>query len=135
MRAIAVDWSGATHTARSRIWLAETAEPGQLLRLECGRDRAELTAHLLSLPTDDRLVIGLDFAFSFPAWFVHHLGLATAVELWAHATSHGEGWLAACEPPFWGRAGRPRPPSVNAALRRTDDQTGAARTDEPAAAG
>src|ERR1051326_6916953 len=116
MRAIAVDWSGATHTARSHIWLAEAVHPGELKSLEAGRDRYELATHLLSLQKDP-LVVGLDFAFSFPAWFLEHLGVASAPELWAHVTCHGEAWLAACEPPFWGRPGRPRPTMQHAHLR------------------
>jgi hypothetical protein len=119
MRAIAVDWSGATHTARSHIWLAEAEAPGQLLRLECGRDRDELCAHLLSLPSDG-LVVGLDFAFSFPVWFLENLAVLSAPELWAHVTCYGEAWLAACEPPFWGRPGRHRPALEHPAFRRTD---------------
>jgi len=119
MRAIGVDWSGATHNARSHIWLAEAAEPGQLLRLESGRDREELGAHLLSLPADG-LVVGLDYAFSFPAWFLEHLAIPSAPELWAHVTCHGQAWLAACEPPFWGRPGRAKPALQKPALRRTD---------------
>jgi hypothetical protein len=119
MRVIAVDWSGDTHTARSHIWLAEAFEPGRLTRLESGRDRAELLAHLVSLPPED-LVVGLDFAFSFPAWFVHDLGVTDAPDLWAHVADHGEAWLKACQPPFWGRPGCRRPPQAGPALRRTD---------------
>jgi hypothetical protein len=119
MQAIAVDWSGATYTARSHIWLAEAREPGQLVRLESGRDRLELGAHLLSLPAE-HTAIGIDFAFSFPAWFLHHLGAATAPDLWAHATAHGEAWLATCEPPFWGRPGCPKPVLTQPTLRLTD---------------
>src|ERR1051326_1009434 len=89
MRAIAVDWSGATHTARSHIWLAEAISPSELVRLECGRDREGLCAHLKSLPSNG-LVIGLDFAFSFPGWFIRSLGLQSAEQLWAHAAGHGE---------------------------------------------
>src|ERR1051325_10139881 len=37
MRAIAVDWSGATHTARSHIWLAEAVHPRARTSLEAGR--------------------------------------------------------------------------------------------------
>src|ERR1051325_4076697 len=89
MRAIAVDWSGATHSARSHIWLAEAISPTELVRLESGRDRDELYSHLQSLPSDG-LVIGLDFAFSFPGWFVQSLGLQSAIELWRHVLGHGE---------------------------------------------
>jgi len=119
MRAIAVDWSGATHSARSHIWLAEAMSPTELVRLESGRDRDQLYSHLQSLPSEG-LVIGLDFAFSFPGWFVQSLGLQSAIELWPHVVGHGEAWLSRCEPPFWGRPGRPRPPEMQPALRLTD---------------
>lgn len=119
MRVIAIDWSGDAHMARNRIWLAEATPDAGLTRLECGRDRSELCAHLLSLAPHD-LVIGLDFAFSFPAWFPNSLGINTAPQLWSHAAEHGEAWLSACEPPFWGRPGKPRPPVTQPALRQTD---------------
>jgi hypothetical protein len=119
MRAIAVDWSGATHAARSHIWLAEACQAGQLCRLESARDRQELGTHLLSLDPH-AVVIGLDFAFSFPAWFIQDLGLTSAVEVWAHVAQCGEAWLAACAPPFWGRPGHPRPAFAQPDLRRTD---------------
>src|SRR5579864_736739 len=119
MRAIAVDWSGATHTARSHIWLAEAASSNELAQLECGRTREELLRHLQDLPPDG-LVVGLDFAFSFPASFIYQLGLQSAPDVWAHATRCGESWLAECEPPFWGRPGRARPPQNQPSLRRTD---------------
>jgi hypothetical protein len=119
MRVIAIDWSGDTHAARNHIWLAEAHPPCSLVRLECGRDRAELGSHLETLPPQD-LVIGFDFAFSFPAWFVSQLGLCSAADLWAHVAEHGEAWLLHCEPPFWGRPGKPRPPQARPALRQTD---------------
>ena len=103
---VAVDWSGDAYLARRRICLAEANEPGTLVRLEDGRNRAEMTAHLLSLPPET--VIGLDFGFSFPAPFLDTLGVHTAPELWAMAAECGERWIAECRPPFWGRPGRPR---------------------------
>jgi hypothetical protein len=116
---IAVDWSGDARLARQHIWLAEATRPGQLARLEAGRDRQEIAEHLSHLDTTN-LTIGFDFAFSFPMWFLEHLGVRTAVELWAHVAQRGEAWLAACEPPFWGRPGRPRPPQTQPTLRLTD---------------
>ena len=68
----------------------------------------------------DDLVIGFDFAFSFPTWFIEALGVQSAPELWALVAQRGETWLTACEPPFWGHPGRPRPPQVQPALRRAD---------------
>jgi hypothetical protein len=120
MRAIAVDWSGDTHYARSHIWLAEACEPGRLTRLEAGRDRDELLDHLLQLPAHTPAAIGFDFAFSFPAWFIAQLGIQSAPDVWSHVAEHGEAWLSACESPFWGRPGKPRPPQTGPALRRTD---------------
>jgi hypothetical protein len=119
MRVIAVDWSGDLHLARSRIWLAEAVECGRLTRLESGRDRPALASHLLS--QTGCVAIGLDFGFSFPSWFLRHLGVGSAAELWRRATEHGEAWLTACEPPFWGRPGQRRPASpAGPALRRAE---------------
>jgi hypothetical protein len=77
-----------------------------------------LTDHLLNL--DHPAIIGLDFGFSFPAWFLHGLGARDAPELWAHVAQHGAAWLADCQPPFWGRRGRPRPVVPGPAFRRTE---------------
>ena len=64
------------------------------------------------------MVVGLDFAFSLPAWFLEQRGLGSAHELWALADREAEGWLAACLPPFWGRGRTPRPEQVH--FRRTE---------------
>jgi hypothetical protein len=106
---IAVDWSGALVGAHRRIWLAE-ARAGQLIRLENGRTAAELALELIE--TSARitpLVVGLDFAFSFPAWFFDNHSLSSAPDLWRLAARQGENWLSECQPPFWGRPGRKRP--------------------------
>jgi hypothetical protein len=95
--------------AQKRIWLAE-ARAGQIVRLENGRTGSELMLELIeSAARASSLVVGLDFAFSFPQWFMDEHMAATAHELWRLAQRDGETWLAACEPPFWGRPGRPRP--------------------------
>jgi hypothetical protein len=59
---------------------------------------------------DDDLTVGLDFGFSFPAWFLDQHGIASGPELWAGG-ARLEGWLQACSPPFWGKPGRCRPDS------------------------
>ena len=121
MRLIAVDWSGAVIGAQHRIWLAEASEPGALDRLESGRTRLALTSHLRAeLDHDPQVVVGLDFGFAFPAWFMRQLGVSSGPELWAHVAEHGERWLAECAPPFWGRAARPRPFTQDAHFRRTE---------------
>jgi hypothetical protein len=117
VRVIAIDWSGARTGAERRIWRAVADSPDHLTSLTSGETREAVLAHLLAVPP--RTVIGLDFAFSFPAWFLDELGLRTAPELWAYAAEHGERWLHECVPPFWGRPGKPRP-SGAAQYRRTE---------------
>lgn len=72
---------------------------------------------------DPALVLGLDFAFSFPAWFVtEHLG-GTVESAWQQALANGESWLQDVTSPFWGRPGLRRPvlEGDRAHLRATDD--------------
>jgi hypothetical protein len=108
MRIIAIDWSGARTGAAKRIWLAEAVQ-GQLVRLENGRSREQVAEHLMAeAERDPQLVVGFDFAFSLPAWFLDERGLQNAQELWAPVDHEAEGWLAHCEPPFWGRPGKKR---------------------------
>lgn len=122
MRAVAVDWSGARDPAvqRRAIWVAE-ADDGTLRTLTAGRTRQETLTHLLTVAgavTDT--VIGLDFSFGFPEWWAHAHGAAGGPDMWRVTADRGEGWLDACAPPFWGRAGRPRPAAAGPAYRRTE---------------
>ncbi|MBI2724041.1 MAG: DUF429 domain-containing protein [Chloroflexi bacterium] len=128
VRTIAIDWSGALVGGERRIWIAE-AEDGALARLECGRSRAEVAQWLLAETADERAahsssaasartVVGMDFAFSMPRWFLEERGL-TAPTLWAAAARDGEAWLRDCAPPFWGRPGRRRT-DIRPGLRGTD---------------
>jgi hypothetical protein len=127
VRIIAIDWSGASVGAARRIWLAEACAPERLERLECGRDRAALAHYLLDLVhTERRIVIGLDFAFSFPSWYLDVLGISDAPALWAQVADHGDRWLRDCAPPLWGRRGRPRP-SLEEHFRRTEHTVRARR--------
>jgi hypothetical protein len=105
---MAVDWSGAMHGAARKIWLCEVRD-GVVVRLEAGRDRPGIEAHLLDeAARDPSVIIGLDFAFSMPLWFLREGGYSSAHELWADvASGAGEEWLRSCNPPFWGRPGRP----------------------------
>lgn len=109
---IAVDWSGALATVRSRMWLAESRER-KLVRLDRGFTREELVLDLIARSRrDPSLVVGLDFAFSFPEWFLDELGVRSARELWALVAREGERWLEDCSPPFWGKPLCPRPEPV-----------------------
>lgn len=111
MRVVAVDWSGAATAAgqRARIWTA-VAQDGELVSLTDGRTRHETIDHLIALASrHPLLVVGLDFAFSMPAWFLQHHALSGAPALWELAAADGERWLSECRPPFWGRPGTTRP--------------------------
>lgn len=118
-RVLAVDWSGAKKGAGGKIWLAEVAG-GRLQRLEHGRGRSELVRHLIAQAEDDpRLVVGFDFAFSFPEWFLDEHGAQSAPEVWDVVDRLGEEWLGECPSPFWGKTGRPKP-ELPSHFRRTE---------------
>jgi hypothetical protein len=111
-RVIAIDWSGRAGRAQTRaIWLAEAVD-GEIARLECERDRREVVDELIGLAGQDpRFVVGLDFAFSVPEWYVHELGLASAPELWGLLADEAltpsmkdkglAAWMNTPDSPFW----------------------------------
>jgi hypothetical protein len=78
--------------------------------------RQQAGDRLLDLAADG-LLVGLDFAFSLPAWYLDEQGIDTASDLWADA-ERLERWLGDCRPPFWGRPGCRRPDQPH--WRRTE---------------
>jgi hypothetical protein len=110
VRALAVDWSGAQTVAGQRrgIWVA-AASDGELRSLTGGLTRDEAVQLVLGAVEAGADIAGFDFSFSVPAWFVHTVGAADGPGLWEVCAADGERWLAACDPPFWGRPGRRRP--------------------------
>jgi hypothetical protein len=110
MEVVAVDWSGAAQGAAARIFMAHVVD-GVLVSLRNGRTRQQVVDDLVELRAHcpAGLVVGLDFSFSFPAWFVRSRHCTSVDDVWRAATREGEDWLAGCDPPFWGRPGRPRP--------------------------
>lgn len=120
-RVIVVDWSGAQRGARSKIWLAE-ARDERLTRLESGRNRRGIVDHLIKDATKDPdVVIGLDFAFSFPRWYADHEGVRSIEEIWDLVAKQRDEWLSNCVDPFWGR-NRKRKPELPAHFRLTERQ-------------
>jgi Protein of unknown function (DUF429) len=104
-RVIAVDWSGKAKGAAESIWRAVVVD-GHLVELENGLDRTEVTEWIVQYAQKHpRTVVGLDFAFSFPAWFCAREGWGSGREVWAAMQLDGDDLLRACEPPFWGRPG------------------------------
>jgi hypothetical protein len=127
---LAVDWSGRRTGEARHLWTAEAAG-GLLLGLEAGRTRDQLVDELLArVAGGEPLVVGFDFSFSLPAWFLDAHGHAGAPELWAAATADGERWLRECPPPFWGRPGLRRPDGQEQ-LRVTEARLGAVRGVRP----
>src|SRR5258707_485615 len=113
-RVVAVDWSGDKGAGqRKKIWAGVwTASPsgktmGGRVTLEGGRTRDELCAWLIEMAKETpRMVVGFDFIFSYPAWFLAEQGVKTAPEFWKHvAEGQGERWLHAdCKDDrFWGK--------------------------------
>jgi hypothetical protein len=107
-RIVAVDWSGDKTASgqRKKIWVADWQD-GEL-DLSGGRTREETTEYLIAAAraTPD-MVVGLDFAFSYPAWFVREQGCESAAEFWELvARGKGEEWLSTSNSFCWGRKGR-----------------------------
>ena len=122
LRTIAVDWSGRKQGAARHIWAAEVAA-GERVSLSNGRTGPQLAGWLVDQASaGEELAVGLDFAFSLPAWYLRLLGVAGAPELWEVAAAEGESWLSACPAPFWGRKGAGKPVGQEH-FRRTELET------------
>ena len=115
-RVVGIDWSGRVDAAgqRRHIWAGVWTEGdgGRVsVRLEAGRTRAEVAEWLVELERETpRMVVGFDFCFSFPAWFVRdEHGMGSGPAFWERVVREGLGerWLArnAEDRRFWGKAG------------------------------
>lgn len=124
MRTVAVDWSGSVSARGRTTWVAEV-RGDKLVFLEAGRSATQVAELLVAWASDDpELVVGLDFAFSTPRWFLRERGYATAHDLWRDAEANAGAWLRDCPPPFWGRAAqwtRPALPAGATWYRRTEE--------------
>ncbi len=79
---------------------------GGKVRIESGRTRDEVTDWLLAMAKNQAaLVVGFDFCFSFPAWFLREVGAESAPEFWRIAAERAERWLdrASEDRRFWGK--------------------------------
>jgi hypothetical protein len=113
-RVVGIDWSGRVDAAgqRRHIWAGvwtQVADGKVSVRLEAGRTREEIAAWLIALARETpRMVVGFDFCFSFPAWFVRdEHGVASGPEFWRRVVEdgHAERWLmrGAEDRRFWGK--------------------------------
>jgi hypothetical protein len=108
-RVVGIDWSGRVDAAgqRRHIWAGIWTE-GKV-QLQAGRTRDETADGLSEMArATPRMVVGFDFCFSFPAWFVRdEHGLASGPEFWKRVVheEHGERWLSpgGVDSRFWGK--------------------------------
>jgi hypothetical protein len=131
-RVMAIDWSGRSGRDQRRfLWLAEAVD-GELVRLEGGRTRGELVELLIAeADRDPNLIVGIDFAFSLPAWYLQERQL-TPRQLWALLADEAltptmqqlglTRWMNRPELPFWitGEAHRQLAPAQM--FRRTEQE-------------
>jgi len=111
VRVVGVDWSGRATGEHHHLWTAELAAGGRTGPL-AGRSREDAACYLLDLADrDPDLIVGLDFSFSLPAWFLSDQGIAGVDDLWSDR-ARLERWLEVCDPPFWGKPGRRCPPDA-----------------------
>ena len=119
MQTIAIDWSGRERGAAEAIWLARVRD-GALVELENGMERDEvIDTAIAAARREPRTVVGLDFAFAFPAWYSERRGWAGGRAIWDAMRADAEALLEACEPPFWGRPGT-RAQALGPGLRDTE---------------
>ena len=139
-RVVAVDWSGAKGPEqRRKIWAGVWTRAGAggargtgktmggVVTLEGGRTRDELCGWLVEMARErPRMVVGFDFIFSYPAWFLEEHGVGSAVEFW-HKVAEGQGerWLAReCEDVrFWGKPRKKPEEFCGERMRRMMRQT------------
>ena len=113
-RVVGIDWSGRIDSAGQRrhiwagIWTRDNA--GNItVKLESGRTRVEIAEWLIALSAGTpRMIVGFDFCFSYPAWFVRdEHSCKSAPAFWQHLADHdhAERWLTRSheDPRFWGK--------------------------------
>jgi hypothetical protein len=73
IRVIAVDWSGAKRHPEKKIWRAEFRDAAPIPP-ESGLNHDAIVDYLIQAKsTSTTIFVGLDFAFSYPEWFVRKL--------------------------------------------------------------
>jgi hypothetical protein len=86
-----------------------SARGGALEALGTGRDRRQVVDALLRAVADEpATIVGLDFAFSWPRWYLDDRGLTGPEDAWAHAGALAGRPSRDLPPPFWGAGIRRR---------------------------
>jgi len=108
---VAIDWSGAVGALQLMGIRAAVLRDDAPPELWADLTRDDVVAALLDL-ADERVVVGFDFSFGFPAWAAVCRGCAEGPAMWKIARDEGEEWLRDCPPPFFGKKGTTVTPGV-----------------------
>ncbi|SDG02334.1 hypothetical protein [Terriglobus roseus] len=103
---IAIDWSGRVDPAGQRRHIVAATWRAGKVRVESGRTRDEIAEWLIAqAKKDPAMVVGFDFCFSFPAWFLREVNVTSAPAFWHVVAEHGERWLSRENEDrrFWGK--------------------------------
>jgi len=111
---------GAKKHPEKKIWRAEFLDAApRVPRSEL--DREEIVDYLIQAKSaSTATLVGIDFAFSYPEWYIREQGCSSAPEFWRVVKEHGEDWLKACPAPFWGRRGTTKPGPEREIFRHTE---------------
>jgi Protein of unknown function (DUF429) len=128
VRIIAVDWSGMSTREAEYVWVAEVRD-GELATLENGRSRNELVEHIIDLAqSDPEMIVGFDFAFSFPKWWCDSCHWTTERDVWRTMSAQAGDLLARCGYPFWGQKAKTNPHPPDRQFRRTEEENKPAKS-------
>ncbi len=103
---IAIDWSGRMDAAGQRRHIVAAIWCDGKVRIESGRTRDEVGAWLVEVAAKTpALIVGFDFCFGFPAWFVQEARARDGPEFWRIVQERSEEWLshATEDRRFWGK--------------------------------
>lgn len=113
VRSIGIDWSGIAGPDQKKTIFVAEARDGELIREPVnGRTRKEVVDWLIEeAARDPNMIVGFDFGFSLPGWYLASLGITSARELWERMANERltprmeklglAGWMKEPEPPFW----------------------------------
>ena len=118
-RVFAIDWSGAKKFGR-KIVVAEVDDTGLVELRDDWKSREAVADYLIEKFIEDmNFVVGFDFAFSFPNWYLREKGCQTAVEFWELVQQEGEKWVSRIYPPFFKQG---KWVSRNSKFRKTEEE-------------
>lgn len=120
---IAVDWGGAVKGAE--LWAARVeVATGMVVALEQFQTRQAVIERVMSwVQTEPSTVVGFDFAFSAPDWFVLQSvpSASSAIDFWPVVAEKADSWVTCSAPPFWGKAAHPKKwPNILREYRKTE---------------